>query len=176
LKGKETNPQTKSMKKITLVCISLFLMTAYAQEKKIWAKSFLNKKAPEIVVEEWLTEVPDTSGKFILIDFWATWCGPCIKAIPEMNTFHKEFSKDLVVIGISDESKSKIKKFKKAKIEYYSAIDKKARVSNQLEIKGIPHCIIINPDGIVVWEGWPQLKGYELTSKVIQKLIMDYKS
>ena len=151
-------------------------MNSYAQEKKLWAKSFLNKKAPDFVVEEWLTNEPDTSGKFILIDFWATWCGPCIKAIPEMNTFHKEFTKDLVVIGISDETKSKVKRFKKAKIEYYSAIDKKARVSNQLEIKGIPHCIIINPDGIVVWEGWPQLKGYELTSKVIQKLIMDYKS
>jgi thiol-disulfide isomerase/thioredoxin len=151
-------------------------MTSYAQQKKMWAKSFLNKKAPELVVGAWLTDKPNTEGKFVLIDFWATWCGPCIKGIPEMNAFHKEFAKDLVVIGISNESKSKIKRFNKAKIEYYSAIDRKARLNRTLEIKGIPHCIIIDPDGLVVWEGWPQLKGYELTSEVIKHLIESYKS
>jgi hypothetical protein len=41
----------------------------YSQEKKLWAKSYINKKAPELVVEKWLTEKPDTKGKFILIDF-----------------------------------------------------------------------------------------------------------
>jgi thiol-disulfide isomerase/thioredoxin len=163
------------MKKIILIFISLFFMTSYAQEKRLWAKSFINKKAPVLVVEKWLTKAPNTKDKFVLIDFWATWCGPCVRGIPEMNAFSKEFAKDLVVIGISKEPKSKIKRFKKATIEYYSAIDTKGRTSTNLEIKGIPHCIILNPDGIVVWEGWPQLKGHELTSKVIQGLINAYK-
>lgn len=143
----------------------------YGQEKKLWAKSFINKKAPELIVEKWLTEKPDTKGKFILIDFWATWCGPCIEAIPDLNEYHKEFKDKLVVIGISDEPKKKVKKLKKEKIEYYSAIDKQARMKNTLEVQGIPHCIIINPEGIVVWEGYPHLDGFELTSKVIKELI-----
>ncbi|WP_298883652.1 TlpA disulfide reductase family protein [uncultured Polaribacter sp.] len=164
------------MKKIILFVISLLYINSYAQKKQLWAKSFINKKAPELVVEKWLSNVPTTKDKFILIDFWATWCGPCVRGIPEMNNFQKEFSEDLVVIGISKESRSKVKRFKKAKIEYFSAIDTKGTTSDKLKIKGIPHCIIINPKGIVVWEGWPQLKGYELTSEVIQKLISDYKS
>ena len=163
------------MKKLILVILILAFVDTLAQEKKIWAKSFINEKAPELVVEEWLSKIPQTKGKFILIDFWATWCEPCIKAIPELNGFQKEFQEDLVVIGISDESKKLVTKFKKAKIEYYSAIDTKKRMERILEVASIPHCIIIDPNGIVRWEGWPQLEGFELTSEVIQDILTTYK-
>ncbi|TNJ40917.1 TlpA family protein disulfide reductase [Tamlana fucoidanivorans] len=162
------------MKKIILLITLLSISNFYAQEKKLWAKSFINKKAPEIVVEKWLTEKPETNGKFVLIDFWATWCGPCKKAIPELNEFHHKFKDKLVVIGISDEPKGKVKKMKNPKMEYYSAIDTKERLERIYEVKGIPHCVIIDPNGIVVWEGWPQQKGFELTEKIISGLIKNY--
>lgn len=163
------------MKKLLLVVLVLSFLDTAGQEKKIWAKSFINKKAPELVVEEWLSNTPETEGKFILIDFWATWCGPCIRAIPELNVFQKEFKEDLVVIGISDESKQLVSKFKRAKMEYYSAIDTKKRMQRTLEVAGIPHCIIIDPNGFIRWEGWPQLEGFELTSEVIQNILTTFK-
>src|SRR5213592_4857047 len=107
---------------LALACVCLAFPTA-AAEKQIWAKSFLNQKAPPLVVEKWLSKEPDRKGKFVLIDFWATWCGPCRKAIPELNAFHKKFAEKLVVIGVSNEPEKTIAKFSKPKIEYFSAID-----------------------------------------------------
>ncbi|CAM3725939.1 TlpA disulfide reductase family protein [Flavobacterium gelidilacus] len=164
----------KSRKSMFLI-VFLFSLSIFAQKKQLWAKSFLNEKAPELVVEEWISSEPDIKGKFILIDFWATWCGPCIRAIPELNAFHEKFKEDLVVIGISDESKEKINNFKKVKIDYYSAIDTNETLKNIYEVQGIPHCVLIDPDGIVRWEGFPTLKGEELTEKVISEIIAKYK-
>lgn len=166
--------------KNTLILIGLFFsFTVTAQEsnngKKLWAKSFLNQKAPELVVEEWISQKPETKGKFMLIDYWATWCGPCRKAIPELNEIQKKFSKDLVVIGISDEPAEKVKAMKDPVIEYANGIDTKKTMSDQLEIKGIPHVILIDPQGIVRWEGYPQLEGHQLTPEVVETLIKKYK-
>ena len=163
------------MKKIIYITLLLVTLVINAQEKKIWAKSYLNKKAPTLVVEEWISEKPNTKGKFILIDFWATWCGPCRKAIPELNNFQKEFQDNLIIIGISDETKEKVVSFINPKIEYFSAIDTKRTLYNKYEIKGIPHCVLIDPKGIVRWEGFPFYDNFELTSKVIEDIITKYK-
>ena len=160
------------MKHLCLIALSgLLLVGAVAAEKKLWAKSFLGKKAPEFVVEKWLTQEPDRKGKFVLIDFWATWCPPCRKAIPELNALHKKFGDKLVVIGVSDETEEKVKALKDPKIEYASAIDTQKRMKNTLEVAGIPHVILVDPEGIVRWEGYPMLEGFELTEKVVADVI-----
>ncbi len=164
------------MKYLSIVIFVLSIhFSSSAQEKQMWAASVIDQPAPQLYVEKWLSAEPDTEGKFVLIDFWATWCGPCKRGIPEMNKFQKEFKDDLIVIGLSDETEKRVNTHKKPKIEYYSAIDTQKRTNKELKIKGIPHCILIDPDGIVRWEGFPGLNGYELTSKVIKKIIADYK-
>jgi cytochrome c biogenesis protein CcmG, thiol:disulfide interchange protein DsbE len=170
----QTN-KTSKMKNTILLLTSLFVINAFSQDKKLWAKSVINQKAPKLVVEKWLTEKPNTKGKFVLIDFWATWYGPCRRAIPDLNQFRTEFEKDLIIIGISDESQETIQSMTNPKMDYYSAIDSENRMYNLLEIRGIPHCIVIDPEGIVRWEGYPTLNGFELTSEVIKDIIEKYK-
>jgi thiol-disulfide isomerase/thioredoxin len=157
-----------------LVLFCLWVASAPGAEKHIWAKSFLGKPAPDFVVEKWLTPEPDRQGKFVLIDFWATWCGPCRKAIPELNGYQKKFTDKLVVIGISDEAEGTVRRFDNPKIEYASAIDTQKRMSKTLEITGIPHCILIDPKGIVRWEGFPLLAGEELTEAAVADVIAKY--
>ena len=161
--------------------LALCLQNGYGQEKanpplkkKLWAKSYLNEKAPELIVEKWIGDKPNLKGKFLLVDFWATWCGPCIKAIPELNKFHKQFGDKLVVIGVSDEKESVITSMKIPRIDYFSAIDTKKRMKNAVQVKGIPHVMIIDPQGIVRWEGFPFLSGHKLTETVVENLLRQH--
>jgi len=142
------------------------------REKVLWAKSCLYEKAPDFVVEKWLTDKPQTKGKYVLIEFWATWCPPCRRSINLLNEFHRTYGKDMVIIGISDETEEAVRKLKEPKIEYYSAIDTQGRMKKALEVRGIPHVIILEPEeGCVIWEGFPLLKGYELTENIIKKIV-----
>jgi thiol-disulfide isomerase/thioredoxin len=145
-----------------------------AGAKKIWAKSFLNQKAPEFVVEKWITNEPIRKGKFLLIDFWATWCPPCREAIPELAGYQRKFAGKLMVIGISDEKEEVVRSFDHPRVTYANAIDTQARMKKQLEVTGIPHVIIVDPDGIVRWEGFPFSSEDPLTEKVIADVIEKY--
>src|SRR6185295_20140152 len=104
-------------------------------------------------------------------DFWATWCGPCRAAIGHLNEFHKKFGDKLIVIGVSDEPEATVKGMETPKLEYFSAIDTQARMKKALEVKGIPHVILVDPKGVVRWEGFPLLGGHELTEQVIADLL-----
>lgn len=162
-------------KTMCVLVLGLCVVTAaVAQEKKLWAKSFLNQKAPALTVEKWLSKEPDRKGKFVLVDFWATWCGPCRKAIPELNAFHKKFGDKLVVIGLSDEKEETVTSFTSPKIEYFSAIDTKHKMKDAVAVTGIPHAMLIDPNGIVRWEGFPLLSGHELTEQIVQDILVKY--
>lgn len=49
-------------------------------------------------------------------------------------------------------------------------------MSNELEVQGIPHVILINPDGIVCWEGYPLWPTDKLTTELLEKIIKEYKN
>lgn len=162
------------MKKVIpfLLLLLLTLLPGCAgRGKPLYAKSYLNQKAPELVVEKWITPQPDTKGKFVLVDFWATWCPPCRRSIPDLNALHHKFRDKLVVIGISDEEEAEVRKLKEPRIDYALAIDTQARTKTEMEVKAIPHVILMDPAGIVRWEGYPLQEGFELTEKIVQDII-----
>lgn len=145
-----------------------------AVKKTLYAKNDLRgKPAPKLEVEKWLKNGdPATKGKVLLIDFWATWCPPCRETIPELNKWQKEFAGDLVVIGVSDEPTETLTKFMaKTPMDYSVASDPAKKMSKQVGVEGIPHVLVVTPDGVVRWQGFPLQDEDKLTSAKIKQII-----
>ena len=126
----------------------------------------VNEKAPKINITNWIENVPndrDLSDKFIVLEFWATWCGPCIAAVPHMNKIQQEFKqKDLYFISITDESIEKVKRSLK-RIDFNSIVvtdlTKQTQINFGDGIKGLetyPLTVLIDKAGIIKWIGEPK--------------------
>jgi thiol-disulfide isomerase/thioredoxin len=137
---------------------------------KLYAKSFRGQRPPTIIVDEWLNPPSDPTGKFVLVDFWATWCGPCRQSIPHLNDLYARFKDRVVVIGLSDESLDDLRKMTSPHIEYAVGSDQQGRTVRAFQVQGIPHAVLIDPKGIVRFEGMP----FYLTEKALERLIAKY--
>lgn len=94
--------------------------------------------------------------KLTLIDFWATWCKPCNKAIPELNKIYDIFKKQGVeIIGINCDGPRSISKVaplsKSLKIQYPVLIDINSEIKNELNILALPTLLIVDANDKVVW-------------------------
>lgn len=138
---------------------------------RLYAKNFINKPAPEFIVQEWLTKKPEYEGKMMMIDFWATWCGPCIRSIPKLNHFHRNHEDRLAVIGVSDESAETVRNHPGAKINYALAIDPKRRMIDTFAVQGIPYVVLIDPTGVVRWQGIGNLMTEELLEEMLDTYV-----
>ena len=119
-------------------------------------KSMVGQTLPKLSVQ-WLDKKPETEGKPMIVEFWATWCPPCRSSIPHLNEIYAKYKdKGLQIVGITDEDRAKIKKFEKeVPIEYAVGLDANGKYAKPFGIQGIPHAVLVDKTGKVVWEGHP---------------------
>ena len=91
-------------------------------------------------------------GTVVVLDFWATWCGPCVAKMPSMQTLSEQFADDVVFVGINvGESPQRVQEFiAEQGFTYPVGLDENADIHRELyPSPGIPYTVIINGDGII---------------------------
>ena len=109
--------------------------------------------APDFTVtnlEGQVIRLSELKGKRVVLDFWATWCGPCVKEIPEFIRLQNETAREqLAIIGISQEDKETLKSFVKKKGVNYSIISAKHLPEPFSGIQSIPTTFFIDRKGVI---------------------------
>ena len=105
----------------------------------------INKKGNTIIFN-------DFSSKLTLINFWATWCAPCKKELPKLDSLYQQIPRrqvNIVLINIENIKYDKIEKFfNKLKVNnLVSHFDNKLKLTKELKLRGIPITLIVNSDG-----------------------------
>jgi len=110
------------------------------------------------------TDLRVGGGRVLVIESWATWCGPCVKAMPHLSTAFRNMrlaEKEVDFVGVTSESKSAeevaawLKENFKNGIAYPIALDTAGSVKSNYSSSGIPYAWVVGRDGCIAWEGHP---------------------
>ncbi len=168
------------MKKILIALFIIVLLASCTPEEAGISSDEGTNGTTQIAIEDIKMQmidsddvsINDLKGNIVIIDFWASWCGPCNRSIPFYNRMNEKYGEQgLIIIGINvNEDETTIKKAKQDyEINYYLALPDE-KFSTHFKVQGIPAMFMFDRDGKLIDE----FVGYspELDNK-IESLIID---
>jgi thiol-disulfide isomerase/thioredoxin len=160
---------------------STFLLTAIVfWTLKVTAQSTIaiGTKIDDLKFSDHILNVPantDFNTKFKVLEFWATWCAPCLKAVPHLNELNDAFveNKDLVFLSITYEKPEVAQRaLKRIPFKTMVVADQNQQIFENLGVKNgatitIPQTFLVDKNNVVRWKGKPS----ELTNELINKFL-----
>ena len=133
---------------------------AYGQDKLA-----VGDTAPGLDIEKWVKgdETKIEEGQVYVVEFWATWCGPCKRSIPHLTELQQKYGDEgLTIIGVSWEEESKVVPFARSqggKMDYTVAVDRREGTKrawlDAAKVQGIPAAFVVDRRGKIAWIGNP---------------------
>jgi len=122
------------------------------------------QRAPEVHVSTWVSapesaaaSLAEHRGKVVVLEFWATWCGPCVQAIPHMNQLVAAFADEPVVfLALSEEDEEHLEEFlERRPMKAWVGVDPGGRTRAAFNVNRFPTAVVIDKQGAIAWSGHP---------------------
>ena len=160
----DMDPEVYTMEKDNNVNLNQFYVSNYAQEHAKLAGLKKGDPSPKFNypnTEGVKVSLDDLKGKYVYVDVWATWCGPCKQQIPFLKELHEEYSdKNIAIVSLSiDKATNKDKWLKMVADQELTGIQIMADnddFADAYNISGIPRFILIDPEGNIVDSNAPR--------------------
>nr|MBC7614010.1 redoxin domain-containing protein [Pseudopedobacter sp.] len=156
-------------KQFLIITLVLFQLDSFSQSK-------IDQKAENLEFSKILNYTNTTSfnlfdlkPKVVIIDFWATWCSPCLKSLEHLEDLQTKFKDDIQVISVTDETEKRINAFlNKRTMTLPIVLDEDGKLSKYFPHKIISHTIIIDQNGIIRAITDPESITVETISKLLR--------
>ncbi|WP_342648620.1 redoxin domain-containing protein [Mucilaginibacter sp. CSA2-8R] len=155
------------MKKLILLFLTCFTLQGYAQIKP-------GDLVPDFMLPVVLnapvktTSLSQLKGKVVLVDFWATWCGSCLTAMPQLSKLQEQYKGKLQVLAVTDESVKRTKQFIASRpSNLWFGIDTGRSLATYFPHHIIPHTVLISPAGKLIANTSPEM----VTNAVIDSVL-----
>jgi thiol-disulfide isomerase/thioredoxin len=92
-------------------------------------------------------------GRIVVLDFWATWCGPCVQAMPQVDQVRRDFAErnvEVVAVNLEEAPKPITAMLERHKLELPVALDRDGAIAARYNVTSIPQTLVINSEGTVV--------------------------
>jgi uncharacterized protein (TIGR03435 family) len=178
----------ESMKKMRFVLVrrgkvllNVLVLSIFAANL-VWSHSDIQEcpkpgtLAPPLQITQWLQAPEDFDGnlahlrgKVVVLEFWATWCSPCVAAIPHLNELAKECrGQNVIFIAITDDNEDRLKSFLVNRpMEAIIGMDVDRKNWEAFGVVSIPHTVVIGKDGKVVGSTFPE----NLTEAILREVL-----
>jgi len=123
---------------------------------RVMAKDLRGAEAPALEAQRWFDAKPEPGDRSLMVVFFRTWSTHVPKMLPVLNAMATERSEDLVVVGMSAENPVRVRRFiEDNDVRFPIGVDRSGTMLLALQLRAMPHALLISPDGVVRWQGQP---------------------
>lgn len=151
----------------------IILLIPFIYSGMAFSQPSIGQEAPKLTGLKMVgRELPDLGGKFVFVDFWATWCKPCRESMPRLNTLAEKYKDRVVFLTISDEKEEVLRNFiqKSSCNNLLYSMDINGECNASYSIKAFPTYFLISPDNTILATGVSSV----LSDNYLDSLINNY--